>query len=498
MSRHLVSRSGAGYSAHSARNNLITNDEFPLLDFKELSQCLQECDFDASEELVSRPSGSYLHQLFEQILDTFIGFSPDSCVSTSKSLLKKSNPALVHGGTNGSRSGGDAQEPSTDDTETDDTAEAVGIVVFFRAVNMFLEKCGIHDFTLMDLMRPDALRTQRVLSGVINFARFREEHLRECEHLARDSEDAVLEIRSLEDQNVDLANRIDKLTERLRDEPVAAGEGHGGGSGTVQKSSLTHLHKYNLKLEQELIKLQKSQEVFKKEHTSYKETKARLIEKLEDQHFLLGESERELNKVEAYATADPAIIKQVVEDLKVHSQTTEEQLRDLETSVRNKTRTHQSIQIVEDELRNLIKIVQEITNDLKMVDNAKENLARQKDELASKNQSSDELSVHLERAKRQFQKSEEKIAKLRQQALEREQSASEKFSALELEYDRLTRDRVAKQEMVDRIRKENGEIEAQIQKMKLDFEFETRNAESAVAKLNDHIRKYLNDINKHL
>ncbi|OBA18057.1 Nuf2-domain-containing protein [Metschnikowia bicuspidata var. bicuspidata NRRL YB-4993] len=481
MSRLNATRPGAAYMAHSTRGHLVTNDEFPLLDFRELSQCLQECDFAASEELVARPSGSYIRKLFEQILDTFIGLSPDYCGGTARDLLQTPGPA------GGADSGG---------ADADDTADAVHVLVFFRAVNMFLQKCGILDFTLLDLVRPDPLRTQRVLSGVINFARFREEHLRECELLAKEAEEAMQEVRNLDDERVDLANRIDKLRRRLKEGDAAGAAA--GGSAAAQKSLLAQLLKYNSKLEQELIKLQKSQEVFKKEHASYRETKARLIEKLEDQHFLLSESERELLKIEAYASADPAVVRQVVADLRLHSQAAEEELKKSETTVRNKTRTQQAVQTVEDELRNLIKIVQEISNDMKVLDAAKDNYARQNDELSSKQQISDELTVHLERAKRQFQKSEEKIAKLRQQALEKEQAAHEKFLALEMEYDMLTQDRDAKQEKLDRTKKENSQIEADIRKMKLDFDFEFRNTTSAVAKLNAHIRQYLEDISRHL
>ncbi|KAM9896537.1 hypothetical protein OXX79_007418, partial [Metschnikowia pulcherrima] len=124
------------------------------------------------------------------------------------------------------------------------------------------------------------------------------------------------------------------------------------------------------------------------------------------------------------------------------------------------------------------------------------NYTRQNDELASKRQTSEELAVHLERVKRQLQKSEEKITKLRQQASEKEHSANERFQALEHEYDLLTKDRDVKQERLDRTRKENNDIEAEIHKIRLDFDLEKRNTESAVAKLNAHIRQYLDDISK--
>ena len=38
-------------------------------------------------------------------------------------------------------------------------------------------KVGVFDFCLRDLTNPDAVRLRRILSGVINFAKFREERL---------------------------------------------------------------------------------------------------------------------------------------------------------------------------------------------------------------------------------------------------------------------------------------------------------------------------------
>ena len=37
--------------------------------------------------------------------------------------------------------------------------------------------CGVHDFTMKDILTPDPKRVRRHLSAIINFAKFREERL---------------------------------------------------------------------------------------------------------------------------------------------------------------------------------------------------------------------------------------------------------------------------------------------------------------------------------
>ena len=59
-------------------HHVIPQDLFPLLDFKEISICLQSCDFIANEELVSRPTSQYIKTLLEQLLDSFMGLSADN------------------------------------------------------------------------------------------------------------------------------------------------------------------------------------------------------------------------------------------------------------------------------------------------------------------------------------------------------------------------------------------------------------------------------------
>lgn len=418
------------------------------------------------------------------MLDTFMGLSPEYCLSTAKELISNNNAS----------SGAEEQSSDAIDQHFDLT-DSMNVLVLFKAANLMLTNCGIHDFTITDLMRPEPARIQRILSGVINLARFRELRLRGCEALARESDEKLQEVRSLEEENQELRSKIDMMKERLQDDAERDSQ---QALSLQQKSTLSQLNSYNFKLEQELKKLQKSQEVLRQEHSSYKESKTRLLEKLEDHHYLIGEMSREVDKLKGYMTADPELMRKVNDDLRTNLAASEEHLKLCELALRNRATTLESVQALEDELRNLIKIAQEITNDLRKLDVAEENMAKQSEELESKSHTSEELAVHIQRVKRQLEKSEEKIAKLRQQAQEREKSAKDKLQTLEVEYNRLSKDRESKQEALDQVKAESADIEAQIEALRLDFDHEFRSTESAVAKLNSHIREYLQDLNSYL
>ena len=48
---------------------------------------------------------------------------------------------------------------------------------FYRSCARLLAVSGVNDFSMFDVMKPDAKRLRRNLSAIINFAKFREERL---------------------------------------------------------------------------------------------------------------------------------------------------------------------------------------------------------------------------------------------------------------------------------------------------------------------------------
>jgi len=68
--------------------------------------------------------------------------------------------------------------------------------------------CGVRDFTLKDLMKPEPKRTVRHLSAIINFAKFREERLANYQAFMAETDSLNEQKNALEDSNEERANRI--------------------------------------------------------------------------------------------------------------------------------------------------------------------------------------------------------------------------------------------------------------------------------------------------
>lgn len=490
---------GGSSSTYSGRRNhlLIQKDEFPILDFKEISVCLQTCDFIANEELISKPTSQYIRSLFEQLLDAFMAIPADHISRKVRSMTNHDSSMIrsqetedeLNNNNNNDQIANDSA--SKDDAiEEDDTNNTLGLLVLFRASYIFLQTCGVYDFSLVDIMKPEAQRTRRILSAVVNYARFREQQSKECEVLAVSSEANIEEIRRLKDLNNKYSNDINELREKLQ-----AGTSSENGDDPNRKTALKQINIFNYRLENELKKLQKAQQILTLEHSQYKEQKQRLIEKLEDHHYLNLESSKELDKLKGYLSTNPEMLKKVIDDLKNTLTDCQSTYTNFENSYRNKSATIDSIQIIEQELKNLFRILEEILNDITRSDASIDKLTKYQEFLEQQKIQSNDLNRQIQQLKRQLTNLEEKIRKLRNQSNERDKKAKDNLVSLKNDYEELVEERKVKEFELDKKKELITNLEKQMSSKRNEFQIEVRNAETAVSRLTAHLKLYLTEMN---
>lgn len=478
MSRSSIYRNSG--SVNRRIHRIVAEDQFPLLEFKEISICLQSCDFTANEELVSNPNSQYMRTLLEQFLDTFMGLSVENLEQLVN--LSKSDTAMSrnHNG----------EVPSEDEPEEDDDiTSSLRLVLLFRAANEFFLICGIHDFTLMDIMRPESQRVKRLLSAVVNYARFREVNSVECEKLVAISEASLEKYKTIQDENGKLLNKIDQLRNR-----VQATESEEG----LKRATLEQINLFNLKLESELKKLKRSQEIITLEHSKYKDEKRRLIEKLEDHNYLIVESNKELEKLRSYILPNPEILTKIIEDLKSNLKLAQESMVEIESKNKNLAITIESVQIIEQELKNLFRILEELLNDLTREEASLEKLSKYQDYKEEQNLILNDLNRQVQQINRQLKSTEEKMERLRIHSKERSEASKQKLLSLKEGYDTLVKERKVKEQELNKKKNFISDLEAKMNAERNNFQIELRNAELAVAKLNSHVKLYLTEMNKRI
>uniref|UniRef100_A0A383VHS0 Uncharacterized protein n=1 Tax=Tetradesmus obliquus TaxID=3088 RepID=A0A383VHS0_TETOB len=125
---------------------------FPILENDELLPCMEEMELPITAAQMAKPTYDVVGPLFESVLISLTGI-------TREELNQPLFAAI------------DAFEyPELHD-------ESIAARNFFRHLAKLMSACGVKDFGMKDIHKPEPARLRRHLSAIINFAKFREEKL---------------------------------------------------------------------------------------------------------------------------------------------------------------------------------------------------------------------------------------------------------------------------------------------------------------------------------
>lgn len=85
---------------------------------------------------------------------------------------------------------------------------------FLRACSKMMAICGLVDFGLKDITNPNSKRLRRQLSGIINFAKFREERLQMYGELNVQREGIMEKLRQTQEDNGSLHGKLEQLKQQ--------------------------------------------------------------------------------------------------------------------------------------------------------------------------------------------------------------------------------------------------------------------------------------------
>lgn len=301
----------------------MSRDVFPLLDLKELVMCLQSCDFSlANEESIFKPTSHYMIKLYEQIIKGFTGVSTDSYLASTR-----------------------------DGTEEDEIMffGTLQILTLNRTCYKFFQNIGVEDFNMTDLNKPEYERSRRLLSAVVNYARFREERMFDCKRFISEMEVLLDNLRSkfddfnlLQRQTRDIEEEINSIEPRPTD---------------ADKNELISLEEKNKSLESQLKKLTRIQEALSLDYNNYKLEKQKLLKELETLGYQLVELESKREKLEKYSQTDMKELSNSMNELNGLLKDKQNTLEELQQKKNVLQTSSQTFEKVIDELYELLRII---------------------------------------------------------------------------------------------------------------------------------------------
>lgn len=460
--------------------------KFPILDSKELVTLYDTMGFDIDESVLLRPSTSFMKSLIEQIMDKFLYISPHSLKDkvSQMEIGRDDSESDNHGNGKDMDVSEDfylASEPPGNNMNSNTNSgirSSINIVACQRVMYNFLCDCGVDDFSIRDVLKPESIRLRIILSALINYARFREERMEDLDEIM-DQNDQILEnYKDLIKRNHDLEDQIDKININLKNQPY----------------TLEELYNSNDELENQLRNLRMIQKQLTEDHEKYKAEKLGLINELENQSALYIETEKDLEQIRPYIKESPESVKELIEKMRESEVKESAALEKLEQKLRNINVSLDSFQFLTQELTNLIKVLEELKVDSLKNKAYDDKLKSLKNQVIETEEQAKEYNRNITQIERQLKHNEERISKLQVFYAEKMKSLEERNTAQINEFTKMKSENNVVDLGLSEKESQINDWTSKLLEFRKQYDFECKEANFELEKLNSKISLYIAEL----
>mmetsp|Transcript_21563 Transcript_21563/g.49543 ORF Transcript_21563/g.49543 Transcript_21563/m.49543 type:complete len:449 (-) Transcript_21563:184-1530(-) len=319
---------------------------FPLLHSKDILLDLHELQIRATEEDLLKPSMNRVHTIFAALIELLLNKKVEEMATPAFSGINELEfPQELH-------------------------EDSVPMAGFLLGCHDLMTKCGIKDFTMYDVMKPEPKRLRRNLSAVINFAKFREERFSHYVTFSEQTDQLIGKKQSLEEENERLLTQINAAkAQRAKEAPEEQ-----------------RLRAENADREAVVL------ELFHKQTEKQKESqvlKLKLIEvqaKVDEAKAALTNSQQEVDDLRVQIVPDPRRLVQEMQALREAVKSEKHAVKQLEAKCWEYTKQGEVLDRAEHELTDVLQLQAEAEADLEKLKDVvrrrqdiSEKLARQDD-----------------------------------------------------------------------------------------------------------------------
>lgn len=456
-----------------SRTNLVSarryqqhsDDFFPILSSQEIAVCLQSCNINVTEENLAKPTALFTQHLFVDLIP------PEFLSTTLDRKLERFQE----------------QSASSEDGDTlGDVALSLPMIALQKELYEFMKVCGINDFNFLDIHKPDAFRLRRILSAVVNFARFKYERSNDYQELIDISEAQLIKRNKLIDANQQLASEITFLQNK-----------HGDA-----KEKIAEINEYQSKIQRDLKELKSIQDRLSQEHSDYKQKRNELIAELEQQNENIINTTKEnedMNQLLAKIDVkNPENTKNEINSLKQELADLRIQLTGLDEKSRRLQITIDTIKLVGNDVESLLNLVNTIKTDMKASKEHEMKLSKYNDANDYKNSELQNLDKKIQQLQQQIDNVNEKITRYSNQRQERNEKNMEKMEALQQQYNTLMNEKKEKDKLLNEKTMRLSELEHKIKAIVSEYEEEMSETQYEIRMLWLHIELYMKKMSSQL
>lgn len=353
---------------------------FPTLKINDILQCMSELQVSLAEEELANPAAhkDAVRRVFEQLVELCTGTSREEMNQMPFDATQMLEYASLH-------------------------EDSIPHLAFLRASQKMMAACGVHDFTVKDFVNPEAKRFRRQLSGVINFAKFREEQLATFTELTMQRQALMSELDRVNVENANLRQRLQLLQDQSAAEAKVI---------TEVEEDVRNIETTINGLNDEQAALRQDYAEAKKRSNNLKDETANLSLALEEKYALK-------KRLQGQIVQSPDRMRKEMSDATNALETEQNDARQAERHAREIAARLVAAQEAEQDVNAALKALYEVRAEIEKHTTMLHALRDKKTQVAMSNERLQEMVDAQDELARNTQKMEQKLATLRQQGKRR-------------------------------------------------------------------------------
>ncbi|KAJ3092285.1 kinetochore-associated Ndc80 complex subunit nuf2 [Quaeritorhiza haematococci] len=426
---------------------------FPTLKPPEIVNCMADLSIPFSEEDLVRPQPHRILGAYENLADILMGVTREQYSQPSFAVMEILEYPDLH-------------------------QESISLMAFYRQLYKLMTEVGVDAFSLRDVIKPEPGPLRRILSAVINFAKFREERMVFFEQCTQKTEEINERKHVLEQQNQDLAEKVNSI--RLRQ--------------AEQEPMAQKLREVNMSLTNDLRELKKQQTTLTSEIDNLKKQKNELNDKLANNQFLLVNCKQDCNRLKSRIVHSPEKLKQALQDMSNTLSNEKTNVASLEKKARELQSKMDAMTAVEQDVSGCITLMDDCLAERKKYEAAGAKLVADREKIDKKQAEIRDLNVREQQLKRQLNNTTERIARLQKHQSTKQEAIEGKLKSLREEYRMLLNERANNQVQIDGNNKMISDLEEKIAELRRIMEIDEANVQNDLARLRSQLDIYQNQL----